>query len=123
MPTTEAPVAFVQVKFMGTSRETCGDDGLVMMNYRGLVTLLLGGEDMVEQDAAETAGDLPDLIREALYTDETLGGVVWQCVPAPQLSGDNIDTYQAVEGQAAYPVIYFGMNITDWVNANAAANA
>jgi hypothetical protein len=59
----------------------------------------------------------PDLLRKAIHVDEDLGGAVWRCVIAPQLSGDNLATY---EDQAeAYPQGWVGLSIQDYTNANA----
>lgn len=121
-PTSDAPVAWIDMKYLGSDRETCGDAGTVAMYYRGRITVLVGAEDMHPDDAAEAAGPIADLIRHALYADETLGGVVWRCVPTPGGSSDNLDTYDNPNA-GDYPKLYISLDITDYVDANAAANA
>lgn len=118
-PIPHPPIAWTEVRFTGSRRETCGDAGDVVMFYVGDVHIILGNQDMAEEDARTEAGPFPERMRYAFYTDDTLGGVVWDCSLAETQSTDTLDTYGETENQ--WPELVYRLHITDHVVANAAA--
>ncbi len=118
MPDTSTPLTYLEVDTEAYNYFSYGPAGLDEDVYTVAINIVLGGEGITPDQARDIAVSLAEPFRAVFSPRDLLAALVYDC----QITGasDNLKSYIQ---SGDYPTVVINLRVTEYVAANAAAQA